>query len=107
MLLILDWKKIAISEACSGAVYLQSEGKNPTAISVEGFSGLEGNMLCQNLNCVSFKSKGEKKMDSLWASTLNCTGVQNPDTVWDCEKPQAPTQKKQLLIECQGKSIDH
>ncbi|XP_067447489.1 scavenger receptor cysteine-rich type 1 protein M160 isoform X2 [Thunnus thynnus] len=102
------WKRIRLNKSCSGTVLLQSEDKNMAAVSAEGFSKIEGERLCQDLDCGNYMETMEKNSElmilsgTLWNSSFNCTGVKNPPNIWGCEKPRAATQKQQLSIKCEG-----
>ncbi|XP_042265863.1 scavenger receptor cysteine-rich type 1 protein M130 isoform X3 [Thunnus maccoyii] len=102
------WKKIRLNKSCSGTVLLQSEGKNLAAVSAEGFSKIEGERLCEDLDCGKYMETMEKNSElmilsgTLWNGSFNCAGVKNPPNIWGCEKTRAATQKQQLLIKCEG-----
>ena len=106
MLLILEWRKITLNDACTGAVYVKSkEEKNIVPVGAEGFSKEEGEKLCKDLNCGGLKLVElvpKNTSETLWNKSFNCTGVGEEGKIWDCEKPQASTQKQQAVIECKG-----
>ncbi|KAM7404253.1 hypothetical protein PAMP_011619 [Pampus punctatissimus] len=99
-----DWKKIALTDGCRGIVYVQSSKEYFATVSAEGFSEIEGNRLCQDLDCGKFKLKMEKKEMSI-SSAFNCTGVKDPNNIWDCETPPTSKKMKHLYIECEESKV--
>ncbi|XP_040009026.1 antigen WC1.1 [Xiphias gladius] len=101
-----NWRKMTVSDGCSGAVSIHSNG-NHSAVSSEGWTETEGERLCKDLDCGSFKSKkiyNTSGNPSLWARNFSCAPGKNPKNIWDCEtqasgKDAAKTQ--QLFIECE------
>ncbi|XP_053173316.1 antigen WC1.1 [Scomber japonicus] len=98
-------RTITLNDACTGAVYVKSqEEKNIVPVSAEGFSKKEGEKLCKDLKCGALKLVAAKNpSETLWNKSFNCTGVGEEGKIWDCEKPQASTQKQQAVIECEEK----
>ncbi|XP_071396371.1 scavenger receptor cysteine-rich type 1 protein M160 [Centroberyx affinis] len=102
-----DWRKMKLivdEKACEGAVYVYSEGKT-FAVSSEGWTDEEGQILCQDLNCGNFGSINSSKKnskDTMWGKSFNCTQVNSPRNIWDCEHEKKPLLNKQLYVYCQG-----
>ncbi|KAM7410829.1 hypothetical protein PAMA_020998 [Pampus argenteus] len=98
-----NWKTIALTDGCRGTVSVQPplHGNVPRLVSAEGFSDKDGQRLCQDLNCGTFKTKDEKKEMNI-SSAFNCTDVKGPKNIWDCETSPASTRMKHLYIECEG-----
>ncbi|XP_070765856.1 scavenger receptor cysteine-rich type 1 protein M130 [Enoplosus armatus] len=99
------WSKIdlKVNKACSGNVFVHSEG-NISTVSTYGWTETEGEQLCRDLNCGNLKSRKTTTWDSCWNRSFNCSGVQHPENIWDCEKEISPSQQQQQLklsIECQ------
>ncbi|XP_074537958.1 scavenger receptor cysteine-rich type 1 protein M130 isoform X2 [Halichoeres trimaculatus] len=92
-------------EACSGPLFVYPGGKR-SAVSVEGWTETEGRRLCQDLKCGSFgykKSIEPEITDDFWNSSFSCKSVtDNPQSIWECEKPSTAPQTKQLFIHCEG-----
>uniref|UniRef100_UPI003AAB80D5 scavenger receptor cysteine-rich type 1 protein M130 n=1 Tax=Centroberyx gerrardi TaxID=166262 RepID=UPI003AAB80D5 len=102
-----DWRKMNLivdGKACEGHVYVYSERKN-VSVSSEGWTAKEGQRLCQDLNCGNFGSKNSSKKissDTMWGKSFNCTQVDSPRNIWDCEHEKEPSLNEQLYVYCQG-----
>ncbi|XP_071331666.1 scavenger receptor cysteine-rich type 1 protein M160 isoform X2 [Trachinotus anak] len=103
-----DWRKMKVSDTCKGHVTVYSNG-NHYAVSNEGWNETEGQRLCQDLNCGSFKSfestvaapRLDNRSDSFWDRNFSCVPGQDQENIWDCEKKTSLALKQQLFIECQ------
>lgn len=99
--------EVKFNRSCSGDVFLYSEGQR-SPVSADGWEDDEGRRLCRDLQCGNFVSVTERNStDKLWNSSIRCQGVNNTESIWDCEDKKVPTgreQKKKLAIECEGKS---
>nr|XP_020473602.1 antigen WC1.1-like [Monopterus albus] len=99
-----NWRKIKVKGTCSGAVYIDSEGKS-SPVSTGGWTEAEGQRLCQDLKCGGYKSINNhttSETHPFWNRSFSCADVQNPQNIWACEKQTSPIEEQQLLIECQG-----
>lgn len=100
----------ASNEACRGAVFAHSQ-RGKSAVSYKDWSKTEGEILCQDLNCGSYKknlnqSSFIEQSDVPLTTSFKCTGVKKPKHIWDCEKQtENQTVSSQLFIECQGKNV--
>ncbi|XP_029995858.1 scavenger receptor cysteine-rich type 1 protein M130-like isoform X1 [Sphaeramia orbicularis] len=99
-------KKMALAagNACSGFVVVHSEGKQ-AQVSYQGWSKLEGEKLCKDLDCGRLVKVGPNDTiagSEFWSNTFNCTGVEDEENIWACEKPVPPSKKELLYIECKG-----
>ncbi|XP_041802231.1 antigen WC1.1 [Chelmon rostratus] len=98
------WSKMELkfNKACSGAVFVHSAG-NRNSISIQGWTETVGNRLCRDLGCGDLKSHETKEAtaDSGESRHFNCSSVDNPQNIWDCEKQILLwQQQQQLFIEC-------
>ncbi|XP_073766175.1 scavenger receptor cysteine-rich type 1 protein M130 isoform X3 [Danio rerio] len=88
--------------ACKGPVYMYTQ-KETLLVSSQGWGKEEGQMLCQYLQCGSYKthssiSKDDTHASNWWNKTYNCSGKMN---MWECERNDQPVQlQQQLHIEC-------
>lgn len=103
LLILSGWRKMDLTHTCRGNVYVYSQGKIRSAVSAEGWTAAEGNRLCKDQNCGRYLSNSSESTTLPFLKTsFNCTGVQNPKNIWDCEKPTPPSLKQLLSITCQG-----
>ncbi|XP_035863944.1 scavenger receptor cysteine-rich type 1 protein M160-like [Sander lucioperca] len=96
-----NWRKMALTGgmACSGAVAVHSKNRI-SAVSTEGWTEKEGEMLCQNLECGNFMSNRTTTSGINLITSFSCAGVKNPENIWECEK-QTSDPQKQLFLKCQ------
>ncbi|XP_036068856.1 scavenger receptor cysteine-rich type 1 protein M130 [Oryzias melastigma] len=90
---------------CKGEVAVYSQAGR-MFVSSEGWTQMEGERLCNDLQCGLFKSKREVSgTDSFWNKTFKCPTDGKPEGIWNCETQTPPSlQKKKLFIECQDRS---
>lgn len=99
--------ELKFSQTCGGAVFVYSQGRR-SAVSAQNWTEAEGARLCQDLKCGNFLSSSAiNSVESFWNTSFSCTNVENPKSIWDCEKPwlASQDQQKQLFIQCQGKNL--
>lgn len=104
-LFTLGWRKMRTLNTCSGPVLVYSKGQR-SAVAVEGWTEKEGERLCLDLQCGGFKSlKGHNTTEKLlfWNGSFRCEN--NETNIWACEKPTPPSEKQQLFIQCQGRTL--
>ncbi|XP_078110438.1 scavenger receptor cysteine-rich type 1 protein M160 isoform X2 [Sander vitreus] len=96
-----NWRKMALTggTACSGAVSVHSQN-GISAVTTEGWTKKEGEMLCQNLECGNFTSYRTTTSGIISITSFSCAGVKNPENIWECEK-QTSDPQKQLFLKCQ------
>ncbi|XP_022618651.1 scavenger receptor cysteine-rich type 1 protein M130-like [Seriola dumerili] len=98
------WRKMWVSGTCRGPVSVLSNGKHH-AVSSEGWTPIEGNSLCDDLNCGSYKSKIDVDSNNkdFWNRSFNCPDVPKPENIWECENNETldSREKKQLFINCE------
>ncbi|TMS16568.1 Scavenger receptor cysteine-rich type 1 protein M160, partial [Larimichthys crocea] len=97
---------LKFSNACSGAVFVHSEGKK-SSISPNGWSETAGKQLCKDLKCGELRliKPIQSTAESTWHRNFNCDGVETPQNIWDCENSsqnETVTSAEQVFIECQG-----
>ncbi|GLD45659.1 scavenger receptor cysteine-rich type 1 protein M130-like protein [Lates japonicus] len=69
------WKKMTVSETCSGIVVVHSNEKR-SQVSFDGWTDTDGERLCKDLECGSVKSNQRyrpSEKHSVWGKTFNCT----------------------------------
>lgn len=104
LLFILEWKKMTVSETCSGIVVVHSN-ENRGQVSFDGWTNTDGDRLCKDLECGSVKSNqnySTSEKHSVWGKTFNCTYQNNTENIWDCETQNSSSQQL-LSIDCRGK----
>ncbi|XP_028439401.1 scavenger receptor cysteine-rich type 1 protein M130 [Perca flavescens] len=96
-----NWHKIALAgeKACSGAVIVHSQIEI-RAVSTEGWTKSEGQMLCRDLECGNFMSNRNTTSDITSTTSFSCAGVNDSKNIWEC-KNQTSDPQNQLLLECQ------
>ncbi|XP_034027370.1 scavenger receptor cysteine-rich type 1 protein M160 [Thalassophryne amazonica] len=108
------WRKMKLehtSQACSGAVFVHkssTQGDTRAAVSAEGWTKEEGQRLCQDLNCGQYIGMEQVQYSEIpfLESSFNCTGVEKPNNIWDCECASTATEnQKQLCVHCQDEPL--
>ncbi|CAJ1055417.1 scavenger receptor cysteine-rich type 1 protein M160 [Xyrichtys novacula] len=94
--------ELKLQTPCSGALVVYSEGER-RAVSSEGWTETEGRILCHDLKCGGFSSNRsiEPILENFWNSSFSCAGVNNPQSIWNCENQTVLPKEKQLYIECE------
>uniref|UniRef100_A0A4W6FY21 SRCR domain-containing protein n=1 Tax=Lates calcarifer TaxID=8187 RepID=A0A4W6FY21_LATCA len=98
------WKKMTVSETCSGIVVVHSN-ENRGQVSFDGWTNTDGDRLCKDLECGSVKSNqnySTSEKHSVWGKTFNCTYQNNTENIWDCEMQNSSSQQL-LSIDCRDK----
>ncbi|XP_034001175.1 scavenger receptor cysteine-rich type 1 protein M160 [Trematomus bernacchii] len=87
--------------ACSGNLLVDSKEKERSAVSTEGWTETMGEILCSNLKCGNLMSNETRKTAASWTTSFSCAGVQNLESIWDCEKKTSSSNPNQIFIKCQ------
>ncbi|XP_029291818.1 scavenger receptor cysteine-rich type 1 protein M160 [Cottoperca gobio] len=99
-----SWSKLTLSgsKACSGSLFVDTHEKT-SHVSIEGWTEIDGNRVCQDLECGKLKSNKTTISSSRPTTSFSCAAVENPKNIWACEKDtslQSETNQT-LFIECQ------
>ncbi|XP_056155908.1 antigen WC1.1 [Lampris incognitus] len=100
-----DWRTMVLkmpesgTGTCEGKVFVHRKD-TVSAVSSDSWTVKEGQTLCKDLGCGSYKAHHERNHSSR-GETFNCTDVENPRNIWDCQPGTSPAQSKQLYIQCQ------
>ena len=106
------WRRLVLKSqgaggrACEGVAFMYSADPNPLLVSGQGWTKAEGEVLCMDLGCGSYKSHREEDPDGrvMWGA-FSCPGGQKVQNIWDCLQSEVAGNKhnKGLYLACQGR----
>ena len=73
-------------------------------LSNHGWTQTEGEKLCLDLKLGGYKNHTAPAANSseMWEKSFNCTGVEEPKSIWDCERDQRASGNQGVHLQCEG-----